>query len=79
MKNLENFISLYTENLAYYVAMYPKSYAFRVSDIPLITTRLHTALQNGEYNHKGDAFKKTCKDLGIKYNKKSINEYLNGE
>ena len=73
---LDTFISVYAVQLAKAHAQAPDEYLWRIETLPTVVERMKKAIENGSFNHEGNGFKWTCKELGIKHTRKAIQEYL---
>ena len=78
MKNLEKFKQVYTEKLKEIRTKKPDYYLWPIEDLPLVTKRMLTAIEQGNFNKDSLAFKHTCKELGIKHTYKAIKEFTKG-
>ena len=76
---VEKFIDLYRENLKECIRDNPKQYCYGVDKADIVTEKMKSAFIEGSYNHDSLAIKKTCKQLNIKYNRKSLENYFNQE
>lgn len=72
------FFRVYEEELNKAVRQYPDDYAFPPSKVPEVVERMKAAFLRQSYNKDGQAIKATCKQLGIKYTYKAINEFIQG-
>lgn len=54
-----------------------REYYYGVSYVPAIAERVKEAIQRGSFSKDGEAFKRTCKALGIKHTYKAIYAWLN--
>ena len=80
MKNLPEFMKVYTEELQRIVEEYPDEYPWGGrTPVAHVAARMKDAMIVGSYNKDGRAFKATCKRLGIKYTYKAIREFCKGE
>jgi hypothetical protein len=78
MSNVERFYEVYARLLPEMRKAKPEAYAWPESEMLKVLERMRRAFESGSFNHDGDAIKATCKELGIKYTRKSILEYLKG-
>jgi hypothetical protein len=69
------FISIYRLELADSLRNNPDQYAWTLTDFDEVFTRMEQAIIKGTFNKDSDAFKRTCKKLGIKHTYKAIREY----
>ena len=67
LSNFEKFKNAYRDSLHWACKMYPDEYAFKEDAADAIAESMCKAVKRGSYNHDGHAFKKTCKELGIKH------------
>lgn len=74
--NFDTFMKVYTSKLLEAVTAHPQEYAFGPDKVPEVANRIGNAIMVGSYNHDGRAFKATCKELGIKYTRTGIEQYL---
>jgi len=75
-ERFETFGKLYEQNLTQAVLNYPEEYVWPVENVPTVAKKMLDAVVKNSYNKDGRAFKATCKQLGIKYTYKAIDEYL---
>lgn len=73
---MDNFITIYSEELYKAVKEHPEYYAFGLEGVPVCLERMIRALKGKTYNKDGFAFKATCKRLGIKHTYQAINAYI---
>jgi hypothetical protein len=83
MTNLERFIAEYTKQLHVeygkdegYLAMLARNPPDRPHTLPELAVRMTHGLKSGAANKDGNAIKRTCKVLGIKYTYTAIKEFL---
>ena len=74
--NSDKFFREYRTQLEQAVILHPDEYSFPVELCDKVWFRMRDAVLRGSFNKDGYAFKTTCKNLGIKYTYKAINEYL---
>lgn len=75
---LAHWIIKYHANLADCVRDYSTDYCYPVEHVPVVVNKMRMAIERGSYSKEGRAFKRTCKQLGIKHTYKAIEEYLTG-
>lgn len=76
-QNFKRFSESYAKNLAVVVVEYPKQYPWPDADAPIVAERMMAGLRRGSANINGHAWRRTCKEFGIKHTKKAIQEFLN--
>lgn len=76
-EQVKKFMATYQANLEAAIKAKPEDYAFPTSLIPTVCQRMEEAFVRGSYNYTGHAIKLTCKDVGIKHTRKSMEEYFN--
>lgn len=74
--SFSKFVEVYEKNLRLALKEKPNEYAWPESDLPKVLERMKTAIKNGSFNKDGYAFKKTCKELGIKHTYTEIKKYI---
>jgi hypothetical protein len=74
---LDIFMATYTPCLREAVTFHPGDYAYPVEKVAEVAGRVRIAVDSGNYDHKGRAFRMTCGILGIKHTRKAIAEFLN--
>lgn len=81
-KNIELFIAVYSIHLNDSVLRYPDEYAYPISEVPLVISRMRAAIENkgiGAVNIDSRTFKAATKKLGIRNTYKAIETFLNGD
>jgi hypothetical protein len=78
MASLDRFMEVYAKHLADVRREYPDQYAWPETLLPTVVERMRAAVARGSYNKDGYAFKRTCKEFGIKYTYTAINEFIKG-
>lgn len=73
---LEQFFTIYVEKLKEAIADDPERYAFHVDRAEEVSARMKLAFRANSYNYDSQAIRMTCKELGIKHTKKSIEAFL---
>lgn len=76
MNNLMKFKLTYFKHLALCRIETPSQYAWSESELPQVISRMNKAIEAGSFNKDSDAFKRTCKELGIKHTYKAIKNYV---
>ena len=71
--NLTVFIKTYKTCLNTLMELYPNDY---MKDYVTTANNMHYAIIKGTFNKDSQAFKDTCKSLGIKHTYKAIDEYI---
>lgn len=74
--NKELFKAAYVRHLKQCVRDFPGVYAWRESESEAVAARMLAALDRGDANINSHAFKRTCKEMGIKHTRKAIAEFL---
>ena len=74
--NLERFAKAYRKHLKEAVTADPQNYAYAADRTDIIADRMLAALEKKTASKDGYAFKKTCKELGIKHTYQAIYAYL---
>lgn len=74
--NFQCFMEVYRENLIKAHNESPQDYAWSLADLDLVIERMTRAIEKGSYNKDSVAFKKTCKELGIKHTYKDIDSFI---
>lgn len=74
--NLNEFMRIYTLELAECVRTMPIEYAYGVEMVPTVAERMRNAIVKRSYNIHSPAFKRTCKAFGIKPTYKAVAEAL---
>jgi hypothetical protein len=77
LEKQRNFAALYESCLREAVIERPDLYAWPVSDVPRVASRMVDAVARGTFNHDSLAFHKLAKKLGIKPTRKAILEAYN--
>ncbi len=75
-QRLEQFMEAYARNLAAAREEFPADYAWPASEFATVLGRMRGAVERLSFNKDGHAFKRTCKDLGIKYTYSAIKSFL---
>jgi hypothetical protein len=68
---------VYTRKLAEERAAYPEQFNPHVT-AEMVAERMRPAIDRGSYHHDTPAMRKTCKELGIRHTRKSIDEFWLG-
>ncbi len=76
MTNVEKFAEVYEKFL--HEQHIKGMYNWPAEKISLVKDKMIAAIISGSYNKDGPAFKATCKELGIKYTYKAINDFIVG-
>ena len=74
--NFENFMKVYAKHLGDARREYPTHYVWPEEMFSTVVERMKNAIYAGTFNKDGWAFKRTCKELGIKYTYSAISAYL---
>jgi len=74
--NQLRFLEVYKKNLRDCIKQYPDMYKIKEADIDAFGERFITGFTKFKSSKDGIAMKKTCKELGIGYTYKAIEEYL---
>lgn len=75
MTNKERFAEAYRRNLHLSVTECPVDYAYIAGRVDEVADKMLAAIERGSANKDGFAFKRTCKELGIKHTYKAINAF----
>lgn len=75
-EQFQRFIGVYKEELEKSVRACPDDYAWALSDIDTVLERMTRAIERGSFNKDTPAFRRTCKQLGIKHTYKAINDFI---
>lgn len=73
---LDTFMAIYAAQLEASMRSFPDDYAYGLGELPKVLERMRSAVTRGSFNKDSPAFRKTCKELGIKHTYKAIAEYL---
>lgn len=76
MDNRETFWHYYGIHLQGFAEL--GRYGWPASEAPTVAAKMRAAWERGTGSKDGDAFKATCKQLGISHTYKAINAYLGG-
>lgn len=76
MTNFDRFIDAYASHLRHCVTELPGQYTYGIDKVPAVVGRVADAIRRRSYNKDGLAFKRTCKQLGIKHTYKAIAEFI---
>lgn len=76
MSNSDFFKLLYAKNLARCLVTNKEEYLYSETELPKVLERMNAAIDRTSFDKDGQAFKATCKQLGIKHTYKAISEYL---
>lgn len=77
--NREKFKRVYKEELISAHSKYPEIYAWPISELEQVLTRIYLAIDKGSFNKDSHAFKATCKALGIKHTYQAIETFLGSQ
>ena len=77
MNNKDRFMEVYTRKLAEERAAFPGQFNPNVT-AEMVAERMRPAIDRGSYFHDTPAMRKTCKELGIKHTRKSIEAFWFG-
>lgn len=76
MSKLDTFMEVYERHLRAAHKADPGIYAYPESEIPTVLVRMRAAIAKGSMSKDSPAFKRTCKELGIKHTYQAIAEYI---
>ena len=76
--NQQRFADLYRKNLHLAVKERPDEYRHIVGNVDNVADKMIEAVKRGTYNKDGFAFRRTCKELGLKHTYAAINSYWKG-
>ncbi len=65
-----------TRHLADSLREYPERYSYEESDIPTVVERFLKAMQTGQFHTSSEAFRRMCKEFGIKPTEKGIAKFI---
>lgn len=74
--NQQKFYNTYLEKLQECVNKYPEHYSYDEKQVKFVADKMYSAFIKRSANKDGPAIKMTCKELGIGYTYKAIEEYL---
>ena len=75
--NLDKFIKLYEAYLKIEVLKKPEEYRwYPQTSVETVIGRMRDAIVKNSFNKESNAIRKTCKDLGIGWNYKSIQAFI---
>ncbi len=74
MKDL--FLATYKEELIKSHNETPENYAWPISELDVVFSRMRAAIERGSFNKDSRAFKATCKRLKIKHTYRDIETFL---
>ncbi len=77
MSNRDRFLEVYREKLAAAVAEHPLMYGWPIGELDTVMGRMAAAIDRRSYSKDGQAFRATCRALGIKHTYTAINEFIN--
>lgn len=79
LERLAAFMKVYKAKLTHAVKKYPEEYLWADTlSVDEVARRMERAFERGSYNINGRAIDLTCKTLGLKPTRESINAYLYG-
>lgn len=78
MSNRQFFKTIYMIELKKSHEQKPGRYAWPEGELMEVFGRMCTAIDKGSFNKDSDAFKRTCKVLGIKHTYRDIESFING-
>ncbi len=76
MSNRERFLAMYREKLAAAVVNHPDEYVWPLDELDTVMSRMTEAIDSNSYSKHGQAFRDTCRALGIKHTYKAINAFI---
>ena len=76
MTGLDRFMVVYERHLREAHAANPAEYRWPIEELPTVLGRMREAIARGSMSKDSPAFKRTCKELGIKYTYTAIREYV---
>lgn len=74
-EKFKTFFAEYSKQLEIAVKAHPEQY-FPIEQLPAVLERMQAAIKRNSFNKDGNAFKATCKVLGIPHTYKAIDAYL---
>lgn len=74
---LDQFMEVYSKHLKECLREFPDQYSWPETLLPNVLIKMRAAMETGGYNKEGHAFKRTCKELGIKHTYTAIKEFIN--
>lgn len=77
--NQTKFIIEYTTQLEKAIMAYPDEYAYPISEVEIVVSRMAAAIERNSFNKDSRAIKATCKELGIKFTYAAIKEFWNAK
>lgn len=78
-ERLARWMEVYERRLEECVRTMPERYCWPVEDTPKVAQKMRDALVRGSYHHVGDAFRRTCKELELKYTRTAIEGFICGD
>lgn len=76
MAGIEKFMEVYSRALMWAVTDYPEEYPYGVHGVRKVVEGMREAIIEGSFNKEGRAFKRTCKELGIKHTYGAIKDFI---
>jgi len=77
LSNLDNFMTVYEKHLTQCLAETPDRYAWvEKLTVRVVVDRMRPAIIGETFDKGSEAFKRTCKELGIKHTYKAIKAFL---
>ena len=75
--NIDKFMTVYEKHLEQCVTELPDRYAWVGKlTVRVVVDRMRPAIVGGTFDKGSEAFKRTCKELGIKHTYKAIKAFL---
>ena len=75
-ENFDRFLTEYTKQLTSIVKNYPEKYAYPLTEVPNVISKMKVAFIRKSYNKDGAAIKATCKALKIGCTYRDIDTFL---
>ena len=79
MKNIGLWMQVYEQKLVEAITKHPELYAYPMSEVPFIASRMREAFECGSYSKDSHAIRATCKHFGVKHTYTAIREFLQSE
>lgn len=74
--NLQCFIDCYRSHLIKAHQNDPSSYAWPITELDTVMSRMTSGIERNSFNKDSKAFKDTCKELGIKHTYQAIRDFI---
>lgn len=76
MTNLDIYLTTYKKHMKAVRIEKPEYYAWPMDQLDIVAQRMCEAITKGNYNKDSLAFRRTCKELGLKHTYKAIGAFI---